>query len=60
MDQEPIVQLTLTMDDLHELVALVTLAAMALQATDQKVPAVVDQVSNLYFALMNPEEGSNG
>lgn len=56
MDQEPNVQLTMTMDDLHELVGLVTLAAMALRATDTKVPAVVDQISDLYFALMNPED----
>lgn len=46
------VQLTLTISELRDLVALVNLATDAILAAEQEVPAVVDDVSGLYFELM--------
>lgn len=46
------VQLTLTISELRDLVALVNLATDAILAADQEVPEVVDDVSGLYFELL--------
>lgn len=46
------VQITLSIGELRNLVGLINLAAEVLEGGEQEVPAVVGEVSGLYFELM--------
>lgn len=46
------VQITLSIGELRNLVGLINLAANLLDENEQEVPAVVGEVSGLYFELM--------
>ena len=50
------VQITLSISELRSLVAMINLASEALQMSDRAVPPVVDEVSGLYFRLMESIE----
>jgi hypothetical protein len=54
------VQVTLTVNELRDLVAMVNLAAEVLPE-DEAIPDIVDEVSRLYFELMeNLKDGILG
>lgn len=55
------VQVTLTVKELRDLVALANLATDAILAAEQEIPAIVDEISGMYFELMeNLKDGILG
>jgi predicted DNA-binding ArsR family transcriptional regulator len=55
------IQITLTVAEMRDLVALVNLATDAVLAAEQKVPDIVEEISTMYFELMeNLKDGFLG
>ena len=46
------IQVTLTIAELRDLVALINLATDAVLAAEQKVPDIVEDLSRMYFELV--------
>lgn len=54
-------QITLTIGEMRDLVALVNLATDAILAAEQEVPDIVEEITNAYFELMeNLKDGYLG
>lgn len=46
------IQVLLTISEMRDLVALVNIATDAVLAADEKVPDIVEEISSMYFELM--------
>lgn len=55
------VEVTLTIGELRDLVALVNVATDAVLASEQQVPDIVEEISTMYFELTeNMKDGTFG
>jgi len=46
------IQIVLTIGEMRDLVALVNLATDAVLANDEQIPDIVEEISTMYFQLM--------